>query len=219
MKTLRLSLLAATAATPLLAQDHREMGAHVHGVSQLQIAMEHGHLEMNLTSPGMDIVGFEYDASTAQDKDAVEAAIRTLIQPEKILVPAAAAECRLTEVLAHLHADDHGHHGDDHEGHGHDHDKDHDHDEDHADHEGHEKHEHDEDHKDHDDHAHEDEGAHSEFHARYKYTCEHPEKLTSIDLPFFGNFANAQEVEATYITQSGAGQAEVSRDAAKLTLD
>ena len=41
MKTIGLALLATVAAAPLFAEDgHREMGAHVHGVSKLEMAVE-----------------------------------------------------------------------------------------------------------------------------------------------------------------------------------
>ena len=80
MKTARLALLASAAAilvaVPLRAQDKREMEAHEHGVSTLELAVEGGEVAINLTSPGADIVGFEYAASSDADKDAVEAAIR-----------------------------------------------------------------------------------------------------------------------------------------------
>lgn len=239
MKPMLLALLTSVAATPLLAQEKREMDAHVHGVSTLQIASEDGVVEMNLLSPGMDIVGFEYAASTDADKDAVEAALRALLVPENIVTLPESAECRLSEVLAHLHSGDHDHHDGEehHEEHadGHDHDKDdHDHEghdhEDHKegdDHDAHDDHE-GEDHEEHEghDHAegdahHDHEGGaeHSEFHVRYKFDCEHPEKLTTVGFPFFARFENAQEIEATYATDAGTGTAEIGRDAAELSLN
>lgn len=227
MKQMTLALMASVAAGAVMAET-REMDAHVHGVSTLELAMEHGHLEMNLLSPGMDIVGFEYEASTDADKDAVEAAVRTLLVPENIVTLPEAAECRLTEVLAHLHSGDHDHdeegHGEEaHGDHDHDHDKegDHDHEKEHAE-EGAHDHEagHAED-KDHDHEAHDHEGGaeHSEFHVRYKFDCEHEEALTEISFPFFATFANAQEIEAQFVTENGAGAAEIARDIAKLSLN
>lgn len=210
MKTIHLALLASVAATPLLAQETREMDAHVHGVSTLELAVENGTLEMNLLSPGMDIVGFEYEASTDADKDAVEAAIRAMLVPENIVTLPEAAECRLTEVLAHLHTGDHEHEeGEDHDhagGAGHD---------DHA--EG-EEHEH-EEHAEGADHDHEEGAEHSEFHASYSFACAHPEELTTIGFPFFDRFENAQEIEAQFVTDAGAGSAEIGRDAPELTLN
>ncbi|MHA3916582.1 zinc uptake protein ZrgA [Halovulum sp. GXIMD14793] len=210
MKPMILALLTSVAATPLLAQEKREMDAHAHGVSTLQIASEDGGVEMNLLSPGMDIVGFEYAASTDADKDAVEAALRALLVPENIITLPEAAECRLAEVMAHLHGGDHDHHdGEEH----------------HEDHEGHDHGKDDHDHEDHDHgegdahHDHEESAEHSEFHVRYKFDCEHPEKLTTVGFPFFARFENAQEIEATYATDAGTGTAEIGRDAAELSLN
>ncbi|QPM92486.1 zinc uptake protein ZrgA [Pseudooceanicola algae] len=192
MKTMYFALLAFVAATPLMAQETREMDAHVHGVSTLDLAIEGDVVEMNLVSPGMDIVGFEYAASSDVDKDAVEAAIRTMLVPENIVELPDAAECRLTEVLAHLHGgahDDHEDHAGDHE-HGHD-----------------------------EDHDHENGAGHSEFHVRYIFDCEHAEDLTTISFPFFTQFENAEEIEAQFVTDAGAGSAEIDRDTAELTLN
>mgnify|MGYP000300674814 CR=1 FL=1 len=170
MKPLQLTLLASIAATPLFAQETREMDAHVHGVSTLELAIEDGMLELSLLSPGMDIVGFEYEASSDADKDAVEAAIRALLVAENVVTLPDAADCRLTEVLAHLHSDDHAHEdADDHM------------------HEG-------ENHAEGAEHDHEEGARHSEFHASYSFACAHPEELTTIGFPFFDTFENAQEI-------------------------
>lgn len=210
MKTIGLALLASVTAAALLAQETREMDAHVHGVSTLELAVEDGIVEMNLLSPGMDIVGFEYEASTDADKDAVEAAIRTMLVPENLVTLPEAAGCRLSEVLAHLHDGDHEHEEDeehDHaEGAGH---------EEHAESEGHEH----EEHAEGEDHEREEGAEHSEFHARYIFACEHPEELTRIGFPFFERFGSAQEIEAQYVTGAGAGTAEIDRDSAELTLN
>jgi len=195
MKPLRFALLASLTAAPLLAQETRELDAHVHGVSTLELAIEGEIIEINLMSPGMDIVGFEYAASTDADKDKVEAAIRTLLLPENVIALPKAAGCRLTEVLAHLHAG------------GHDDDDDHD--------AATEAHSHD----DGDDHAHTEGAAHSEFHARYIFACVQPEDLGTIGFPFFERFENAHEIEAHYVTATGAGAAEINRLVAELTLE
>ncbi|WGW03217.1 zinc uptake protein ZrgA [Tropicibacter oceani] len=203
MKPILLTLAAATVATAAAAQDTREMDAHVHGVSTAEIALEHGTLVINIEAPGMDVVGFEYAATSAQDKDAVEAAIRTLLTPENILTLPQDADCRLTEVLAHLHGADH---------------KDDDHPETMADDDhGHEDHDDHSEHDDHDEHA--EDAQHSAFHARYIFACETEDALTSIGFPFFERFENAREIRAQYVTETGAGQAGITRDASELALD
>ena len=203
--------LAAPLAAPALAQEHREAEAHVHGVSQLLIALEDGVLELDLTSPGADITGFEHEPESAADRAAVGAAVAGLAQAEALFTLPEAAGCYLVEARSHVHdaafhaaQDDHADDHDDHDHDDHDHDADHDH-----------EHEHEEAHDDHD----HDHGAHSEFHANYTFRCAQPEALTEIAFPFFGVYANAQEIEVQYVTDSGAGAAEVTAGAATLALD
>ena len=195
MKPSILALAATALALPAVAQETREMDAHVHGVSTAQIALEHGALEINITAPGMDIVGFEYAANAKADKDAVEAAIRQLSTPENVVTLPDAAGCRLTEVLSHLHTGD-AHEDDEH---GHDHAEPMD-DDDHG----------------HAEHA--DVAQHSEFHVRYIFACENEDALTTIGFPFFAAFENAREIEAQYVTETGAGVADLTRDASELAL-
>ena len=206
LSIITLAMLAATA--PALAQDeHRELGAHVHGVSTLEIAVEHGVVEMNLLSPGMDIVGFEHAASSADDRATVEAAIVQLGNPTDLFTFNAAAACRVSEVFAHLHGPD-DHHDDAEDG-DHDHEDDHD---DHAEGDMHDEHEEGEDH----DHDH---GDHSEFHAKYAYSCANPDALSALAFPFFALYPNAQEIEVSLITDAGASQVEITRDGGALKLN
>ncbi|WP_420556917.1 hypothetical protein [Roseovarius sp.] len=55
MKPIYLALATTTLAASAIAQDTRELDAHVHGVSTVEIAIKHGAIEINLLSPGMDI--------------------------------------------------------------------------------------------------------------------------------------------------------------------
>lgn len=203
MNRTTLALLTASVAAPALAEEKREMDAHVHGVSTAEIAIEHGIVEIDLHSPGMDIVGFEYEAGSAVEKDAVEAAIRSFLSPENIVTLPEDAGCRLTETLAHLNSGAHDHdHGHDHEEHAEDEDHDHDH-----------------DHAEAEDHDHEGGATHSEFHVRYRFACDDEDALTSVAFPFFSIFENAQEIEVQYVTETGAGTAELTRDAAVLAFE
>ena len=209
------SLIAAAALAGLTvtaaAQEHRELGAHVHGVSTLDVALEDGTLTLDLHAPGMDIVGFEHAASSAADKDAVASAIGQFTRPGELFLLDDAAHCRLAEVVAHLHTgehdDDHDHAGEEH----HDHAA-----EDHA--EDHEAHAEDAPAQGEDAHASREHGGHSEFHARYAFACDAPDHLAAVGLLFFDVFANAQEVEATVVTDAGAAKAEVRRDDPTLPL-
>lgn len=224
MKRTTLAIVAATMAAPAAAEETRGMGAHVHGVSTVEIAVEDGVMELDLRAPGMDIVGFEHEATSPGDKDAVEDAIRLFLTPEDIVTLPEGAGCRVTEVLAHLHSggDDHGH---DHghageEGHDHDHGEGEDHDHEHEHEEGGD-HDHDSEHvhADGEDHAHDRGAGHSEFHVRYRFTCEDGAALTSVGFPMFGQFENAGKIEVQYVTGTGAGAAELTRGSAVLTFE
>lgn len=204
--SLRTTFLAAFCTMPAftLAQETRQLDAHEHGVSAAQISIEGQTLVIDLHAPGMDIVGSEYAAESASDRDAVAEAIRKMAQPQMIVSLPDAAGCRVDEVLAHLHSKDDRHDDMDAHAEGEDHAHDHDADEQHTE----------------DDHEHDKADAqHSEFHARYEFTCDTPDALTEIAFPFFDAYTNAMEIEAQYVTDASAGSAEITRDAPSLSLD
>lgn len=226
-------IIAALAATPALAEETRQMDAHVHGVSELDIAIEGSTVLLDLHAPGADIVGFEYPAASDAEKDAVENAILAFTRPKELFTPSAEAHCRVAEILTHLHGDDHAHDDaddhmdgdhehDDHDDHAHGEDEhkhdDHDHGEDKHDDHGHEGHDHEDHAEDHHDHEAEG-GVHSEFHARMTYDCEHPEKLTTLALPFFDVFANAKELHVAIVSDHGAQLVEAERGTTSITIE
>ena len=248
MKPLLPALLLTTVLTPVSADETRALDAHVHGVGELNIAFDGNQIALELFAPGADIVGFEYEAKSAEDFAAIAGAMDTLSAPLKLFGLPEAAGCSVTEVKvelvdehghdehghdAHGH-DDHGHddHDDDHAEHGHDehgeehaekdHDHDHDHDADHADKDH--DHDHGEDHAHddhgHDDHAHSDteEAGHTEFQAAYLLTCDDASAVTSIAFGYFDAFENALELEVQAVTASGAQGFEVEREDPQLDL-
>ena len=218
MKLMSLLMLSTVAATPLLAEETRQLDAHEHGVGQLNIAFEGSTIAMELHAPGADIVGFEYQAESDEDLASIDAALAVLAKPLDLFVLPDAAGCSVVDAGAELESeeahDDHDDHDDhkdendehDHEEEGHD---DHEDDE-HDDHED----EHDHDEEDHDDHA--DEAGHTEFHAEYTLTCSDISAVTGIDFAYFAAFPNALEVEVQAISETDATAFEVERDAPTL---
>ncbi|WP_108814144.1 zinc uptake protein ZrgA [Loktanella sp. Alg231-35] len=201
-----LSLIALVAAMPAFADDTRQLDAHEHGVSALNMAIDGTTVALELHAPGADIVGFEYAAESDADLAAIDAAITALGAPLDLFVMPQAAACVVTAAQAALEGEEMHDDHDDHD----DHDEDHV-DEDHVDHD-HDDHDHDHD----DDHA--DEAGHTEFHAEYMLTCDNPDALTDITFAYFDAFPNAKEVEVQMITASGAQAFEVPRDAPVLNL-
>lgn len=190
MKLLPLLAVSAITATPVVAEDSRQLDAHEHGVGQLNIAFDGQQIAMELHAPGADIVGFEYAAESAEDRAAVDAAVVTLAGPLDLFVLPAAARCSVIQAAAELESeeehDEHDDHGDDHA------------------------------HDDHDDHA--EEASHTEFHAEYLLTCADPSAIDEITFAYFDTFPNALEVEVQMISEAGATSFEVERDAPTLDL-
>ena len=210
-----LPVIALIAAAPALAEEKRSLDSHEHGVGTLNIAVDGNDVAMEFHAPGADIVGFEYAASTAEDRAAIDAAVAALARPLDLFALPAAAACSVTKASAGLEAEAEGH-----DAH---------HDDDGHDENGHDEHAHDDhghgDHKDeehagahdHDDHA-DEAGGHTEFHAEYALICYNSDALTEITFTYFDQFENAREVEVQVITATGAQAFEVARDTPVLDL-
>ncbi|MEM9709277.1 MAG: DUF2796 domain-containing protein [Pseudomonadota bacterium] len=204
-KSLFISTALCAFAWPAIAEDKRELDAHVHGHGALNIAMEGNQVAIELEVPGFDIVGFEYEASTDEDKAAIATALDTLGDASNLFSLTADAGCEVTEASVELlgEEDEHGEHeGEDHAaadtGHDHGHSHGHAHGE--------------------AAHSEEAEAEHSEFHAEYLMTCAAIDKLASIELPYFENFPNAEELEVQLVTEQGASEMEASPDQAVLDV-
>ena len=186
--------LAATASALAVAEEHRELGPHVHGHGNLNIAVEDKRVSMELEVPGMDIVGFEHDATTDDQKAAMEKAKTQLAQPLSVFKLPAAAGCTVADAKVAVEAEHH-HDGDADDDHDHDHDKatseDHDHD------------------------AHE---GHKEFHVTYALDCAEPASITAIDFDYFKLFAGAHDLTVNVVTAKAQNTYNVTRDAPSLDL-
>lgn len=188
MKPLSFFVATAITVTPVLAEENRQLDAHEHGVGQLDMAFDGMQIAMELHAPGADIVGFEYEAESAQDRAAVDAAVATLAGPLGLFELPDAADCSVVQATAGLESEEeHDEHEDD----------------DHAE-------------EEHEDHA--NEAGHTEFHAEYLLTCANPTAITDINFAYFDSFPNALEVEVQVITAAGATSFEVERDAPTLDL-
>ncbi|MFD3191935.1 DUF2796 domain-containing protein [Sedimentitalea sp. HM32M-2] len=187
----RIAVVTVILATPSMAQEHRELGAHEHGVGQLDIAIEGERVSLELHAPGADIVGFEHHAESAEDRAAVDDAVAILARPLALFVLPAAAECSVVEASAELEAEGHDEH-DAHE----------EYEDEHAEADGHEN----------------EEGGHTEFHAEYALDCAQPSAIERIEFAYFETFPNAREIELQLVTDTGAKAFEIERDTPVLDL-
>ena len=196
MRTIRTAFMLAAglacATLPASAEEHRQLGAHVHGHGRLNIAVDGKKVLIGLEVPGADIVGFEHEPATPEQKAAIPNAKAKLANGLALFQPEAKAHCELEQVKVSLEA-------------GHE-----------------EEHEHGtpapaaaqapagkpE----------EESGHHAEFHAEYELSCSAPSRLTSMTFEYFNVFAGAQELDVSVISPKGQSSFEVKRDKPSLDL-
>ncbi len=124
MRTVSITVFVAAFAslcTPALADEHRQLGAHVHGHGRLNIAIEGRKVSMELEVPGADIVGFEHEPSTPDQRAAIPEARAKLANAMALFAPAPGAGCELEHVKVTIetgdgeeHEHEHGQEAEDH---------------------------------------------------------------------------------------------------------
>ena len=83
------------------AAEHRHHEAHEHGVAHMNVAFEGNELYIELISPAANIVGFEHQPRTQEQKAAVKAAIKKLEAGEKLFAFPSGAGDRLVKSKVH----------------------------------------------------------------------------------------------------------------------
>ncbi|OOZ45656.1 hypothetical protein BOW39_10255 [Solemya velum gill symbiont] len=78
--------------------DHEHHKAHVHGEAKLFLVAEGNALEIEFTSPAMNIVGFEHQPENHTQSQAVESAIEALKQTGQLFSLPSDAKCETLSV-------------------------------------------------------------------------------------------------------------------------
>ncbi|WP_310619072.1 DUF2796 domain-containing protein [Flexibacterium corallicola] len=95
------------------AQEIRHVDAHEHGHGKLNISIDGNSLLLELEAPGYDLVGFEHEAETAEEKTAMTDALDKLNSFNALFVLPEAAQCSVVSVQTNLVDEeeelDHGH--------------------------------------------------------------------------------------------------------------
>lgn len=178
-----LLLSGLTVAISMSAQTVAAQSAHVHGEGQVNIAIDGNRIFMALESPGADIVGFEYEARSSDEKAAVKQAIAQLGDPMLLVLFEADAGCAVRQAKAGIEGE-------------------HDEHDEHEEHEGEVQAEHDE---------HKGEEAHGAFVAQYEFECADIGALGSIEFTYFSQFSNAQSLDIVLIDSRGQRRVEIDR--------
>ena len=168
------------------------LDAHVHGMSDLTIAVEGGEIEIEFASPAMNILGFEYKARSARDIEAAERAAVVLEQHGEVFT-FIGTTCELIEssvdvsgVLSVAHDDHEAHH----------------------------------DHEAHDDHVHEesDTDAHSDISAAYHFSCDNALKLSAIQVHLFKLFEGIDEIRTMWLREGKQGAITLTSKAPRVDI-
>jgi Protein of unknown function (DUF2796) len=185
-----LSVFALAAVPPLARGEQRQLGAHVHGHGRLNIAIEGKKVSMELEAPGADIVGFEHEPETAEQKAAVAEAQAKLANASALFTLEPKARCELDRVKVARESAEHGHEAAAEKAAGGAAGKEK---------EAGEQH-------------------HSEFRAEYFFLCSAASRLTSITFQYFAAFPGAQELNVTVAATKGQSSFEVTRETPSLDL-
>ena len=163
----------------LPAAAKQNLGAHVHGAGEVNLAQDGKQLYIELTLPAHDALGFE-TIKTDSQKQELALALKKLEAPDMWVLPTK-AQCQLEEAHASANRENHGdkHHDD--------------HDDDHARH-----------HHDHDpDHEHKDSN-HLDIQATYLFSCSAPNNLNSIGTDLFKRFERSERLSLKGLTNAGS---------------
>lgn len=90
-------------------EEHRQHGAHEHGKIEFHLAQEGDELLMELHAPGYDLMGFESQPKTDEQKAAFARAKMLLNQPEKLFSIDKSAKCVLEKKEVTSSLDEHKH--------------------------------------------------------------------------------------------------------------
>jgi len=196
----------------------KTLGSHVHGLSELTIAIGNETVEIEMTSPAMNLVGFEHKAHDKADIDLVNKITKQL-NNHKELFSFSGSSCLLIDSStdtsslmspdnaqeSHNELNEH----DEHESHHDDHDDEHDeHESHHDDHDDeHDKHE--SHHDDHDD-EHSKHSSHYEITSYYRYHCKKASTLSAITVRMFDQFSGVNQITAKWLTERQQGSVTLS---------
>ena len=82
--------------------ERREAHAHVHGAAEMSFVIDRDRLLVELAAPMGDMVGFESAPKNAADRMKIDQATRLLNDAARVVAPATAAGCRVTETSVRM---------------------------------------------------------------------------------------------------------------------
>jgi len=197
LSALTLALVSGLGPVEAKTGEADQHSAHVHGIAELNVAVERTELYMEFISPAANIVGFEHYPRTEEQKAAVQKAMDTFKNWEKLFVLPSRADCTLSDLDVDTNIGGGAHTSDAGDEHGHA-----------AASEVHDE----EVHHGGSENEHAGEGArHSEFKAVYHFLCGKPDKLTHADVMLPSVFPGIEHIETQLLTQTKKTALELTK--------
>jgi hypothetical protein len=186
---------------PVQAEEKRHHEAHEHGVAHLNVALEGNDLYIEFTSPAANIVGFEHQPRTHNQKDAVKSAVSTLHEGNALFILSSGSESKLMNSSVDTDIDkDSDSHSESEHAHGE---------------KGH--HEQGQHHVKKNSQADEHE-RHTEFKAEYHFVCKKPDRLSQINVKLFSVFPGIEHIEVQLLTETKQTAVELTAKKNRISL-
>lgn len=176
--------------------DHgSSLGAHEHGVANLNLVVDGNAVAIELDSPADNLLGFEYTPRSEEDIAKVKDVMALLEQADTLFLFPAEADCKLEKVELEAPQFDAVKRADEsqaehkHSDHKHDH-----------------KHKH--EHKHDGEHKHAD--THADIEAHFHFQCSQPAALNQVEVALFEAFPGTEKLLLQAITPAGQQGGELS---------
>lgn len=165
-----------------IASEKVTFDAHVHGLSEMTVAIDTHALEIEIKSPAINLVGFEHTAETKEDITIVKAA-ELLLNKHNALFSFSGGHCEFLnksiDVSSIINTD--------------------------VDIDNHTEKEHDHDHEHEHEQAQPTNINHSEVIANYAYRCEKTSDLSAITVTVFDVFPDLKKMKTMWISETQQG--------------
>ncbi len=193
--------------TPLLnsAMARESHGPHIHGIAHMALASEGKALAIQFESPAVNVLGFETQATTQAQTEAVERIRLLLSTPTNVLSfndKQSLSHCTVGSVTVDVAGEaretadtDSKEHG---EEYNHVHQKHHDHTD--------------------LDSSHGDDEGHSEVTALYEFACDDKEPLRTVAVTLFEHFPGIEKIQVNWVTDIEQGEAILTQQSPIITL-
>lgn len=181
-------------------------GAHIHGEAAITLASIDNIIEIQLTSPAANLLGFEHTAVTAQELEKLSS-VRATLQAPSQLFSFSGTSCEPEAISIDLSGLDQGDQPDSkHDAH-----------DESASHENHDEEHHDHHHEREQEQEQQSTTSHSEVFAKYQFKCKAP--VAGVNFTLFDAFTGIEEISVAWLTGLAQGASKMTPEKRRLKLN